>query len=49
MDPDGAGLQGLIDCLDTDAAARVMAISALQRTGLDTLLENLYSRLNPVE
>ena len=41
MDPDGAGLQGLIDCLDTEDAARVMAISALQRTGLDTLLENL--------
>jgi GTP-binding protein len=49
MDPDGAGLQGLLDCLDADDAARVMAISALQRTGLDTLLENLYSLLNPVE
>lgn len=49
MDPDGAGLKSLVDSLDADDAARVMAISALQRTGLAPLLESLYSRLTPAE
>ncbi len=49
MDPDGDGLKSLIDNLDTDDADRVMAISALKRTGLDSLLESLYARLTPTE
>jgi GTP-binding protein len=47
MDPDGTGLQALVDSLDADDAARVMVISALKRTGLDSLLEELYAGLNP--
>jgi GTP-binding protein len=49
MDSDGDGLKSLIDSLDTDDAARVMTISALQRTGLERLLEDLYSRVNATE
>jgi GTP-binding protein len=47
MDRDGEGLKSLLEHLDPDDRQRVMAISALQRTGLDRLLEDLYSRLNP--
>ena len=49
MDSDGDGLKSLIDSLDTDDAARVMTISALKRTGLESLLESLYARLTPAE
>jgi len=49
MDPDGTGLQSLLDSLTTDDAARVMTISALKRTGLDNLLESLYARVTPTE
>jgi GTP-binding protein len=49
MDLDGAGLDSLRASLDTDDAARVMSISALQRTGLERLLEGLYSHVNAAE
>jgi GTP-binding protein len=46
MDPDGTALRDLIEQLGPDDAARVAAISALQRTGLEQLLERLYARLH---
>jgi len=49
MDPDDDGLQGLLESLDTNDAARIMTISALQRTGLDSLLEELYARVTATE
>ncbi len=49
MDQDDTGLQGLRDSLDADDAARVMTISALRRTGLDSLLEDLYSHVTAAE
>ncbi len=49
MDLDGTGLQDLLDSLTTDDKERVMAISALKRTGLDNLLESLYARVTPAE
>ena len=49
MDPDGVELHTLKESLNADDAARVMPISALQRTGLERLLEDLYSRLHPAE
>lgn len=49
MDQDGTGIDTLLTGLNTDDAARVVSISALQRTGLDSLLESLYSLVHRVE
>lgn len=46
MDPDGAGLAELLAYLDPQERSRVRAVSALQRTGLERLLEELYALLH---
>ncbi len=49
MDPDGTALSELKAQLGPDDAARVAAISALQRSGLEQLLERLYACLHQDE
>jgi GTP-binding protein len=49
MDQDGTGFDNLLTGLNADDAARVLKISALQRTGLDSLLESLYGLVHRVE
>ena len=49
MDPDNTGLGELLASLAPEDRNRVLPISALQRSGLDRLLESLYTRLQPLE